>query len=148
MFSNHSTGRAFFALVSEVIRDRLGIPEDWVHVASSEDVGHSVQVALAMTVEDVGGPESGPLMSFDVSRFVEVYDDGQNRWHMRLFDLNESGIEEGENWHIDPLPVVTLDLPDIAGEDTYERVGEHVADILRTFLLKLQPEEHLALQVS
>ncbi len=148
MFSNHKTGRPYFDLVGEVIRENLGLPEAWVHTASDEEIGHSVQVALAVSIEEVGDAESGPSISFNVSRFVEVYDDEQNRWHLRLFDLNESDISEEQMWsgHIDP--VATLDLPDIHGEHLYERVGSHVADVLRTLFLKHQNEEHITPQVS
>ena len=146
MFSNHKTGRPYFDLVGEVIRENLGLPSAWIQTASDEHIGHSVQVALAVTVEDTGDGESGPSVSFDVSRFVDVYDDEQNRWHLRLFDLTLAGPDD--EWCIDVPPVATLDLPDIAGEHLYERVGQHVADVLRTMFLKYQNEEHIAPQVS
>ena len=79
------------------VRLILDVPTDWVTVVNDQEDGLVVAVALNMTAEDVGGPESGPRMSVYPTRFMHVGMDDETRWFVRLYDLTDD--EDGFGRH-------------------------------------------------
>lgn len=65
-------GQEELNLLASELRIALDCPEGWVEVFEEEFIGPHVGIAVDVTLEEVGDAESGPKMSMEVHKYIEV----------------------------------------------------------------------------
>lgn len=118
------------------LRTLLSVPEKWVEVVSHENGDWCVSVALAVSLEDMGGPESGPSLSMQVSRWVDVVPPAKGHgWALHLFV-----DEPEEDPYYSVMPKAMLYLEPIAGSQVAGAiVASWINDIFTA--LGVKPQE-------
>lgn len=124
-----SQERAYMRFIEVELRRRLNVPERWVHLYADEEYGWSVEIALNVSVEDDGDGERGPHVNFYANRWVTLVVSDQDRWFLRLFDLEK--IEDDFPGWAAP-PVATLHVQDLDGVLRWDRVAEIIGNILES----------------
>lgn len=115
-------------MIASELRKALSVPDAWVEVVADEFLGFLVQVALEVSLEEVGNAESGPSLSMDVSRFAALNYVADKGWVLRVYD---SSLPPDSEWWVETVPF-TLILADLEeGDWTPRGIAEHIAHLFK-----------------
>lgn len=112
-----------------------GWPEHTIEAFADEADGDVVGIMLEAHLEDVGGPESGPKLSMEPMRFLQVVRRG-NYWYLDLYDYTSMPRDNDEydpSWE---RPSMTLHLPNLDGERIASNVAHEIVKTVKALGLR------------
>lgn len=127
--------------IASDLRIALDFPSETISAFADERNGWIVGIMLGARLEDRGGPESGPHLSVDPVRFLELVHRGEH-WDLDVYDLTDMADDPDEydpgKWE---QPLMTLRLTNLDGIDSMTGlVAREVVKLVNALGLKYKAQ--------